>query len=222
MDRRNTKNVGGYQVLMQQLLRASTYPSLSREPKKFLVNVPDGKKSGDEMVVAIDDYPVTIRIPKEKTPGHLYRPADNFNYKRPAETNKVIASTLQTIPGMEVVQAKPIIWSTASHAFFKLRLNDQETQIHMTKKAGPLLAEAQEALLESTIAMGCNACLGITSNVAIDSSGDRGKSKIVMVTLMGTPCVILPTSNLPVIDAAVTLVPLFAEASAHEEEEEAK
>jgi hypothetical protein len=177
---------GGLPGAYATALKGIDIPKPLKGAKKFLVNVPDGKKSGDEMVVAIDDYPVTIRIPKEKTPGHLYRTGDNFNYKRPAETNKVIASTLQTIPGMEVVQAKPIIWSTASHAFFKLRLNDQENQIHMTKKAGPLLAEAQEALLESTIAMGCNACLGITSNVAIDSSGDRGKSKIVMVTLMGT------------------------------------
>jgi len=74
-------------------------------------------------------------------------------------------------------------------------------QTAMSKIVTELMQEAQTMLLQQTVEQGCNAVLSINCNISTDSSGDRGNSKIVIVTLIGTPCVVVTNNN---VSAAVT------------------
>lgn len=77
----------------------------------------------------------------------------------------------------------------------------------MSRRLAPLMQEAQSCLLQQAVELGCNAVLSINMNISTDSSGDRGNSKIVIVTFVGTPCVVMPLDTLPVIEAHATLEP---------------
>ena len=79
----------------------------------------------------------------------------------------------------------------------------------MSKKVGDLMQEAQTVLLQKTVEVGCNAILSINSNISIDSSGDSGNSKIVIVTVIGTPCVIMPATDLPAVNVEATVIPEY-------------
>lgn len=187
-------------------------PAPLHPPQKFKVTVPKDKRGGDIMVVSVRGESVAIQIPTiHNDTGQPYKPGEKFYYTY-SETRKVFASTLPTIPGMEIVQSKPIIWATASHAFFCAQFNDQKEQTKMAKGIADLLRRAQEQLLEKTIEVGCNAVLGMNINVTNDSSGERGNAKFVVVTVCGTPCSVLPLRELPAVNADAVVVPLFAEA----------
>lgn len=71
----------------------------------------------------------------------------------------------------------------------------------MAKSIAELMQEAQEGLLSKAIDLGCNAVLGMTINITVDSSGPDGNSKIVLVTLCGTPCSVAPSKDLPGVNA---------------------
>ena len=64
-------------------------------------------------------------------------PGEAFMHTFTAEIHKVIASTLPYVPGMEIVQAKPIIWGSVSQTFNTSK--DQE----MRNAVGELLQDAQ-------------------------------------------------------------------------------
>jgi uncharacterized protein YbjQ (UPF0145 family) len=191
-----------------------TIPEPPLGAKKFKLKIPEGKKTGDAIVVNVDGKTVRVFVPSGTNPvtGRNYKPGDYITWSRPGETEKVIASTLPTVPGMEIVQAKPIIWATASHAYFRSNWNDQSEQTSMAKGVGDLLQRAQEALLKKCIDVGCNAVLGMTITVTNDSSGERGNSKIVIVTVCGTPCSLLPMQTLPAVNADAVVIPLYATA----------
>ena len=95
-------------------------PEPLQTTKEFKVTVPYDKREGDTMVVALRGQEMVIKIPKGKKPG------DVFFVRSPAQTSKVISSTLPTIPGMVTVQSKPIIWSTVSFAYFRNNFNDRK------------------------------------------------------------------------------------------------
>ena len=81
------------------------------EPKMYKLLVPKGSKIGDSITATIAGKKMTFKIPSEGiTKGFFF-------HKYEGEIDKVIASTLPTIPGMEVLQAKPIIWGSVSHAY---------------------------------------------------------------------------------------------------------
>lgn len=181
-------------------------------PQKFRVTVPEGKKGGDTMVVNVHGESRTIQIPREHNDtGKPYSPGEKFYYTA-KDTHKVYASTLPMIPGMEIIQSKPVIWATASLAFLRVRFNDQNEQTQMVKAISDLLERAQNQLLEKAIELECNAVLGMTINIANDSSGDLGNSKLVVVTVCGTPCSVLPLRNLPAVNAEAVVVPLYSDA----------
>jgi uncharacterized protein YbjQ (UPF0145 family) len=163
------------------------------------------------MVVALRGENVTVTIPRQNpATGTPIKPGDAFRYATPSERDKVIASTLPTIPGMEIVQSKPVIWAIVSEAFFRFHMtNDQKEQTHMAKRMGGLLTDAQNKLLKKAIEVGCNAVLGMTVNVTTDSSGSRGNSKIVIVTVCGTPCSVMPMQEVPTVTAQA-ITPLYA------------
>ncbi|CAB9530669.1 expressed unknown protein [Seminavis robusta] len=183
---------------------------LDPEIKKYRLTVPQGKGAGDRMIVSIKGREVSVRIPDNfVTDGggsRPIKPGDKFTFEW-GDRDRVIASTLPTLPGSTVVEAKPILFANVSHAFFHARHNDQVEQTKMSKIVQGLMQEAQSILLQKTVEEGCNAVLSINCNVSTDSSGDNGNSKIVIVTMIGTPCVVMPLSQLPAVQAEVTVVP---------------
>ncbi len=73
------------------------------------------------------------------------------------------------------------------------------------------MQDAQTQLLQQAVEMGCNAVLSINSSAAINSYGEdsanaAGRS-VVLVTLVGTPCVIMQSDNLPVVQSEAYVVP---------------
>jgi len=173
---------------------------------KFYVKVPEGKRSGDAMVVAVRGEEVSIKIPVLDPP---LRGGDKFAYEHPADVRKVIASTLPSLPGTIIVESKPILWASVTHSYYRYAVNDQNGQVSMGKAVGRLLQECQAELLEKTIEVGCHAVLGVNTNITVDSTGERGDSKLVIVTMTGTPCNVVPTSQLPAVQAeAVEILPM--------------
>eukprot|EP00585_Thalassiosira_rotula_P018135 CAMPEP_0196202144 /NCGR_PEP_ID=MMETSP0912-20130531/5023_1 /TAXON_ID=49265 /ORGANISM="Thalassiosira rotula, Strain GSO102" /LENGTH=147 /DNA_ID=CAMNT_0041475985 /DNA_START=24 /DNA_END=464 /DNA_ORIENTATION=+ len=111
-------------------------------------------------------------------------------------TDKVFTSTLSSIPGMDVVQFKPMIWTSVSSAFVKGSADQHSTTTTTTGTAvEKLKREAREKMLEQVVEHECNACLGMTFNVTTDSSGESRNNKLVIVTAHGTPCVVVSTSK---------------------------
>lgn len=140
-----------------------------------------------------------LKIPEGLKKGDSF----TFTHTKP-EYDKVFTSTLPMVPGMEIVQAKPIIWGSVSYSFSRGSDNQQV----MGGKVGQLMQEAQAKILEQVLQHRCNACLGMTFNVTNDSSGERGNQKLVIVTACGTPCVVVPTTTALAIDANVIAEPL--------------
>jgi hypothetical protein len=70
------------------------------------------------------------------------------------------------------------------------------------------MQQAQGALLKKTIDVGCNVVLGVTTNVTTDSSGKRGDAKLIIITMTGTPCNVVPVETLPAVASEAVLVPM--------------
>lgn len=166
------------------------------------------------MILDLNGTQVSVTIPLKHTTGdgsvRTIRPGDKFQFEW-GHRERVIASTLPSLPGTTVVEAKPMIFANISDAFFSRRLNDQKEQTNMSKRVGTLLQEAQTQLLQQAVEAGCNAVLGIQNNITIDSSGESGNSKIVIVTLTGTPCVVMRLDDLPVVQSEAVLIPDYSQ-----------
>jgi uncharacterized protein YbjQ (UPF0145 family) len=119
------------------------------------------------------------------------------------DVNKIIASTLPTVPGMEIVESRPIIWGSVSCAFPASSYDQQS----MGKVVGSLLQDAQRQILEETGKANCNAVLGMSFNITNDSSGDFGNQKLVIVTACGTPCTVMPMASPPAVHAEAIAIP---------------
>lgn len=187
-------------------------PKMDPTVRKYMATVPKDKQGGDKMLLELNGLQISITIPLKykNSEGSVrpIRPGDKFQFEW-GHRERVIASTLPSLPGTTVVEAKPMIFANISDAFFSRRFNDQKEQTNMSKRVGVLLQEAQTQLLQQAVEAGCNAVLGIQQNITIDSSGESGNSKIVIVTLTGTPCVVMRLDNLPVVQTAAVLVPDF-------------
>ena len=85
----------------------------------------------------------------------------------------------------------------------------ESEQSSMARTVAGLLQEAQEGLLRKAIEVECNAVLGMTINITTDSSGERGNSKIVIVTVCGTPCVTVPSAEIPAVSVDAVVEPLY-------------
>ena len=93
-----------------------------------------------------------------------------------------------------------MIFANVSLAFYANRTD-------VSRSVGGLMQDAQTKLLQQAVEMGCNAVLSINCNVSTDSCGERGDSKIVIVTLVGTPCVVMQSDILPVVQSEAYVVP---------------
>jgi len=190
-------------------------PKMDPTVRTYMATVPKNKRGGDKMLLDLNGNQISITIPYKIRTGdgavRPTKPGDKFKFEW-GNREKVIASTLPTLPGTTVVEAKPMIFANISDAFYSRHMNDQTEQTGMSKKVGNLLQEAQTQLLQQAVEAGCNAVLGIHNNVTIDSSGERGNSKIVIVTMIGTPCVIMRLEDVPVVaqTAEAVLIPDYA------------
>ena len=105
----------------------------------------------------------------------------------------VMCSTLPSLPGMTVRFARSIIYGTVS---VRYTVSQRERNRHQSPKPGDdpiielpqLIIQAHAILKQQAAAMGCNAVLGITLNIVIDSSGIASELKTAFVTVTGTPC----------------------------------
>ena len=176
----------------------------SNATKTFKATVSKAKKrpttGAETMQVMVKGKQMTIRIPAGLRAG------DTFNFPVTApETDKVYASTLPALPGMEVVAAKPIIYATVSVSFWASSMNQQS----MGGKIASMMQEAQTKMLQTAIDERCNAVLGMTFNVTNDSSGEHGNNKMVIVSAYGTPCVVVPSAAEAVVSAEAFVQPMF-------------
>jgi len=166
-------------------------PSLTKETT-YEVKVPETivqpSDGSATMSCAINGADKEIKIPKG------LKKDDTFTFTRTdSETEKVFTSTLPSVPGMDVVQSKPIIWSSVSYAFYKGPADaDHQATGNVV---GKLTQEAQVKILEQVVEHRCNACLGLSFNVTTDSSGESGNRKLIIVTAHGTPCVVVSTAT---------------------------
>eukprot|EP00580_Thalassiosira_gravida_P013398 CAMPEP_0201681714 /NCGR_PEP_ID=MMETSP0494-20130426/51254_1 /ASSEMBLY_ACC=CAM_ASM_000839 /TAXON_ID=420259 /ORGANISM="Thalassiosira gravida, Strain GMp14c1" /LENGTH=450 /DNA_ID=CAMNT_0048165467 /DNA_START=14 /DNA_END=1366 /DNA_ORIENTATION=+ len=183
-------------------LRGVIYPSSPNAPEKKLpsctkettyeVTVPETvlrpSDGSTTMSCAINDGAnKQIKIPRG------LKRNDTFTFTHTdLATDKVVTSTMSSVPGMDVVQFKPVIWTSVSSAFIKGSADRHATTGTVVEK---LKQEAQEKMLEQVVEHECNACLGMTFNVTTDSSGKSRNHKLVIVTAHGTPCVVVSTST---------------------------
>jgi hypothetical protein len=79
----------------------------------------------------------------------------------------------------------------------------------MGQIVGELMQEAQSEIMEQAVLAECNAVLGMTYNVTNDSSGEHGNFKVVIVTVCGTPCIVVPAAEQPMVEANVIVEPLY-------------
>lgn len=162
-------------------MSAESFSMISASTHKTFRAVVPKKRSdrkGGKMIVTIMGERTSVAIPQGLKPG------ESFEFQREVPNiDQVMASTLPTLPGMEVVVAKPIVWGTVSIAFV-----DYEPQ-SAAKQVGYLMQQAQIEILKQTASSGCNACLSMTFNITNDSQAD-GRVKAVVVTAHGTPCIV--------------------------------
>lgn len=168
--------------------------------KTFRYTVPSPNapnRNGRKVWVTVNGERIAAMIPDGVKTGEKFE----FQHET-VELDKVFASTLHSIPGHEIVQAKPIVWGSISNSFTACN------QRSMGTKVGELMQQAQVEVLKQTIEAGCNSVLGMSFNITNDSSGDRGYNKIVIVTVTGTPCVVMPLVQKPAVVADVIVEPL--------------
>jgi len=84
----------------------ATLPPIPKDSRNFVVRVPEDAVKGESFVVDIEGESFRVHPPKGVKPG------GKFRYKHPAEIHKVYATTLDLVPGMVVVQSKPIVWGS--------------------------------------------------------------------------------------------------------------
>jgi len=179
-------------------------PSLGRS-QAYTVKVPQSvvRPSNGTLTMGCVTHGVRkiIKIPKGLKGGETF----TFTQIK-SEAHKVFTSTLPSVPGMDIVQSKPIIWGSISYSFYRGSSNQQA----MGNMVGKLMQDAQAKIVEQVIQHRCNACLGMSFNVTNDSSGDRGNQKLVIITAQGTPCVIVPTTTARAVGASTMAEPVYS------------
>lgn len=174
-------------------------PKLDPTTRTYSATVPAGKKGGDLIKLDMKGHKISVTIPThkeaedDKGKRRPIKAGDTFTF-RWGEKNLVILSTLPSLPGTTIVEAKPMIYANVSEAFGEKKNGSPSTNTEaIGETIAALMQEAQTKLQERTAEVGCNAVLGVNTNVGADTSGDG--SKLVIVTLTGTPCVIVRSSD---------------------------
>lgn len=145
--------------------------------------------------ITVGGQPFSITLPSGLKAG------DDFSFTvKIDETKDVYASTLHCIPGMDIIHSKEIVYGSVS-----VYSDSMGRHIH---ELGHLIQKATDAARREAILKGCNAVLGMTYNVANDSSGQYGENKTVIVTAVGTPCVVVKSQAVAQPTVAASAPPL--------------
>jgi uncharacterized protein YbjQ (UPF0145 family) len=175
--------------------------------RTFRITIPAGYGPGNVFSLTIAGKQRMVKIPprEQLTPEDIKEGTFTLYMEDEDDAvSKIIASTLPTVPGMEIVESRPIIWGSVSHTFPAGSYNQQS----MGKVVGSLLQDAQRQILEETVKANCNAVLGMSFNITNDSSGENGRQKLVIVTACGTPCTVMSMASPPVVQAEAIVIPL--------------
>lgn len=165
-----------------ELPEVANAPKVTLTRQSIPVTVPRGLKGGKTMEVTMPNGShQQVTIPKRLRPG------DVFEHTLPHDTSKVIASTLQSVPGMDTVQAKQVVYSSAC-----VTVLGSYNGVEVEKVIQGLMEKAHTTVLLQAASAGCNAVLGMTCNITTSSSGDDGMWKLLAVTSWGTPCNLVP------------------------------
>mmetsp|Transcript_85544 Transcript_85544/g.128181 ORF Transcript_85544/g.128181 Transcript_85544/m.128181 type:complete len:210 (-) Transcript_85544:199-828(-) len=186
-------------------LHDMTLPPALQSEQDFSVTVPQGKQGGDTMIVAVHGQNTEIQIPSLKKDGSRFKAGDRFMFRHRGDAHKVIASTLPSLPGTIIIESKPIIWASVTSAFSG---GNEGRGSMIANQVASLMQQAQGELLKRTVEVGCNVVLGVTTNVTTDSSGERGYMKLIIITMTGTPCNVVPVETIPAVPAEAVLVPM--------------
>jgi uncharacterized protein YbjQ (UPF0145 family) len=201
-------SVGGESVRGGVLQSAFTPPLDGVELPQQLANkktikfkVPKGKKGGDTITVMNGQTPIKVKIPEGIVSGDTC--TASVKEAKQDICKKVYASTMQMIPGMVVVSAKPIIYGTAIKSYY--RGNSDSNLGLFTQAISKLMEDANAKILDQAIDCGCNAVLGMAFNLSNDTMGESG-TQLVIVTVCGTPCIVVNSGALPTVATGASIV----------------
>ena len=160
----------------------------------YNVKAPPGKcLPGTQFVRKLHGEEVHLTVPE----GFDRLKAGRFKYTHLGDVDKVIATTLPTVPGYEMALAKPIVYGCETQIFDDRGFSGKPTVAKVITK---LTQDAQNQVNSLAIEQDCNAVLGMQFNVAMSHPPTTDKTTTlckVAVTCFGTPCVIVPSANVP-------------------------
>jgi len=168
--------------------------------KTYKIPVPRDCVAGDEFRAELDGVDTILKVPDDFTHVRGTRIIHTVR----GDDDQIIASTLPTVPGYEIVLAKPIVYGCV---------------MAPAMPVGELVQQAQDQLTSQAMANNCNAVLGMHFSITTD-----GKEKTPVVAAFGTPCVVLPSASLPQLSKAsasrASATAKTVDTSDEEEEEE--
>jgi uncharacterized protein YbjQ (UPF0145 family) len=156
---------------------------LPRSPVKkrvFVVTVPPGKSNGDTLKIKVDGKPRIVTIPSiaETNFRRPIRPGEQFDYEIFSNFDHIYVSTLPFVPGLEIMQSKPIIFASVAQSLLSQsnendRLMKDFTAVH-------------DVLVRQAHAVGANAVLSVQFQT--NTENER-----IYLTAVGTPCLVGPS-----------------------------
>jgi hypothetical protein len=188
----------------------TSLPTVAVSEKKFRFKVPQGKRSGQTMDVLLNSaHQVTLTIPmSQQSPSVPLKGGDSFVYTHKGVTgadSKVHFSSLQFLPGKDVVVTRAMIWASYTITQ-KMRARRAQSDEGPSEEAMAMLMEGVKAkLIQKAISMNPsnNAVLGVQFQVVNDSmpfetllGGVDMLSKQVIVVASGTPCTVVESEAL--------------------------
>jgi uncharacterized protein YbjQ (UPF0145 family) len=156
---------------------------LPRSPAKkrvFGVTVPPGKSNGDTLKIKVDGKPRIVTVPSiaETNFRRPIRPGEKFDYELFSNLDHIYVSTLPFVPGLEIMQSKPIIFGSVAQS-----LLSQSNENDRLKKD---FTAVHDVLVRQAHVVGANAVL----SVQFQTNTDHER---IYLTAVGTPCLVGPS-----------------------------
>jgi hypothetical protein len=155
------------------------------------------------MMAMIDNVAVNIRIPNSPDrPNIPLTPGQKFIYTHQSFAKshpKIHFSTLQSLPGMEKVASRPIVWASQTLSRSMPRSTARSEDGPSEEAMNTLMEGVKSKLIEKALSLNRsnNAILGVQFQVINDSLAlDSGNGtfeviKQITVVACGTPCTVV-------------------------------
>jgi hypothetical protein len=182
---------------------SASLPTINVSERKFTVTVPAGKRSGMTMTAMIDNAAVSVRIPNSPDrPGVPLKSGQKFIYTHQSFAKshpKIHFSTLQSLPGMELVASRPIVWASQTLSRTMQSSTAQAEDGPSEEAMSTLMEGVKSKLIEKALSLNRsnNAILGvqfqvINDSLSLDSQyGTYEVIKQITVVACGTPCTVV-------------------------------